>query len=306
MVTVSVQGGPRDAASWLSLARRAEDAGFDALLAADHPGATASPFVALAAAAAVTSRLRVGPYVANAGVREPMLLAADAATLDVVSSGRSLLGLGAGHTPAEWLAVGRERPGVAARVRRCIAVAEAVRTLLAGGTVDVDGPDVRLRGVLERPRPVADPVPLTVGTANTTLLRWAGANADVVGLSGLGRTRADGYSHDVRWTTAVLDDQVAAVSDGALGRSRPPALEALVQVVQVTDDVEAGLAPLGAELGLTTEQLLAVPFVLAGTEEEIVTAVAAHRHRWGVTRYVVRQDVLEDVAPLLPRLAALG
>jgi alkanesulfonate monooxygenase SsuD/methylene tetrahydromethanopterin reductase-like flavin-dependent oxidoreductase (luciferase family) len=86
---VSVQAQPRDAASWGALARRAETAGYDALLAADHPGVVASPFVALAAAAGVTERLGLGTYVANAGIREPLLLASDVATLDVVSGGRA-------------------------------------------------------------------------------------------------------------------------------------------------------------------------------------------------------------------------
>lgn len=135
MTAFSVQAHPRDARSWLRLAQRCESSGFDALLAADHPGSAASPFVALTAAAGGTSTLGLGSYVSNAGVREPILLASDIATLDVVSHGRARLGLGAGHTPREWEAIGRTRPGVAGRVRRCIAVAEAVRALLAGDEV---------------------------------------------------------------------------------------------------------------------------------------------------------------------------
>jgi alkanesulfonate monooxygenase SsuD/methylene tetrahydromethanopterin reductase-like flavin-dependent oxidoreductase (luciferase family) len=103
MATFSLQAVPGDAAEWLDTARRAEAGGFDTLLTADHPGSCAAPFVALAAAAAVTSRIRPGSYVSNAGVREPMLLAADVATLDVVSGGRAVLGLGAGHPPAAAL-----------------------------------------------------------------------------------------------------------------------------------------------------------------------------------------------------------
>src|SRR5882724_8802882 len=101
MVTFSVAAQPAGAAEWLDLARRAESLGLDSLYVPDHPGTCASPFVALAAAAAVTTRLRLGSYVSNAGVREPILLASDVATLDVVSGGRAVLGLGAGHTPAE-------------------------------------------------------------------------------------------------------------------------------------------------------------------------------------------------------------
>ena len=306
MVTFSIQASPSDATTWLELARRAEAAGYDALLVGDHPGVVAAPFVALAAAASVTSTLGLGSYVSNAGVREPALLATDVATLDLVSGGRARLGIGAGHTPAEWRAVGRERPDVAGRVRRCIAVTEAVRALLAGDEVTVDSTDLAVHAArLDRPRPVQRRIPLTVGTANTDLLRWAGAYADVVGLSGFGRTLADGHSHDVRWRAAQLDAQLAAVAAGAAGRDDPPALEALVQRVVVGDGAAAAAAQTAAETGLTVDELLATPFVLIGSADEIVAAVAAHRRRWGVTRYVVRADALDPLAPLLPRLSAI-
>jgi probable F420-dependent oxidoreductase len=305
MAIFSVQAQPTDAASWLDLARRVEAAGFDALFAADHPGACASPFVALAAAAAVTSTLGLGSYVSNAGVREPILLATDVATLDVVSGGRARLGLGAGHTPAEWRAVGRERPDVARRVRRCVAVAEAVRDLLAGTEVTVDTPDLVAHAArLTAPRPVQDRVPLTMGTANSTLLRWAGAHADVVGLTGFGRTLADGHAHDVRWLADQIEAQLAHVAAGAAGRSAPPALEALVQGVTVTDDAEAAAASIAADTGLSVADLLATPFVLIGTADEIVTAVAQHQRRWGITRFVVRAGAVDALAPVLPRFVA--
>lgn len=305
MAIFSVQARPTDATGWTDLARRVEAAGFDALLASDHPGHGASPFVALAAAAAVTSTLGLGSYVSNAGVREPILLATDVATLDVVSGGRARLGLGAGHTPAEWRAVGRERPDVAARVRRCVAVAEAVRDLLAGNEVTVDTPELAAYAAqLTELRPVQGRVPLTMGTANSTLLRWAGAHADVVGLTGFGRTLADGHNHDVRWRVDQIEAQLAHVAAGAAGRDTPPALEALIQQVTVTDDAEAAAASIAADTGLSVADLLATPFVLIGTADEIVAAVARHQRRWGITRFVVRADAVDVLTPLLPRLAA--
>ena len=304
MATFSVQAQPTDAASWTELARTVEAAGFDALFAADHPGDCASPFVALAAAAAVTSTLGLGSYVSNAGVREPILLAADVATLDVVSGGRARFGVGAGHTPAEWRAVGRERPDVAGRVRRCVAVTEAVRALLAGDDVTVDTEELAAHAArLRAPRPVQDRIPLTVGTSNSTLLRWAGRHADVVGLAGLGRTLPDGHQHTVRWRADQIEAQLAHVAAGAAGRETPPVLEALVQHVAVTDDAEAAAAGTAAETGLTPAEVLATPFVLAGTPDEIVAAVAGHERRWGVTRFVVRAGAVDALAPLLPRLA---
>lgn len=76
-----------------------EGAAFDGLYVSDHPGTGPAPFVALAAAVAVTERIQLGTCVLNAGVWDPVALASEVATLDVVSGGRAVLGVGAGHTP---------------------------------------------------------------------------------------------------------------------------------------------------------------------------------------------------------------
>jgi probable F420-dependent oxidoreductase len=297
MVAFALQVQPENAADWLDTARRAEAAGFDTLLAADHPGACASPFVALAAAAAVTSTIRLGSYVSNAGIREPILLAADVATLDVVSGGRALLGIGAGHTPAEWAAVGRTRPDVAGRVDRCIAVASATMALLRGDEVAVDTPQLRMTAAaLAQPRPVQEQVPLLFGGGNTRLLRWARMNADIVGLSGLGRTLPDGHQHEVRWRVDQIDAQVELVK-GAV-------LEALVQHVEITDDADAALDDLTAASGLTVTELQQVPYLLVGTADEIAAKIQENQRRWGITRYAVRRPALDQLGPLLPRLTA--
>ena len=278
MVTFSLQALPDDATGWLDLARRAEDLGFDALYVADHPGACASPFVALAAAAAVTSRLRLGSYVSNAGVREPILLASDVATLDVVSGGRAILGLGAGHTPAEWEAIGKVRPDVRGRIDHCLAVAEATTRMLAG-----DG--------MEKPRPVQERVPLLIGGGNTRLLRWAGEHADLIGLSGLGRTLPDGHMHETRWGAGAIDAQVE------LCNGKP--IEALVQRVVETDDGGAAYAAMAAEFEEDETELIAAPYVLAGTRGEIAAKIAEVGRRWGITRFAVRLPAIDTVAGLI-------
>ena len=305
MTVVSVQGQARDATSWLALARKCEDLGFDSLLAADHPGARPSPFVVLAAAAAVTSRIGLGSYVSNGGIREPLLLASDVATLDLVSGGRARLGLGAGHTPAEWLNVGRERPSVTDRVDRCIAMAEVIRDLLAGSDVDVDTQVLKVRGRLAGPIPVSSRIPVTIGGGNSRLMRWAGEHADIVGLTGLGRTLPDGYGHEARWRIEQFQSQLDHVHAGAANRDGEPVLEALVQMVAVTDDPGQAVAELSAELGVGEEDLLSIPFLLVGNEKEIVEALVERRRRWGISRLVVREDAIEALAPLLPQIASI-
>jgi alkanesulfonate monooxygenase SsuD/methylene tetrahydromethanopterin reductase-like flavin-dependent oxidoreductase (luciferase family) len=152
------------------VATRAEVAGFDGVAVADHPGATWSPFVALASAAATTNRLSLGTAVINCGVREPLDIASDTATLQSLSGGRVVLGVGAGHTPSEWSQVGQLRPSVAGRIDRFEEVVRSVVALLHGQTLSVDGHYVRLHEArLQMDLP--PPPPLLVGGGNGRLVR---------------------------------------------------------------------------------------------------------------------------------------
>ena len=116
--------------SWLALAVEVERRGFDGLYVGDHPGSGPAPFVALAAAAAATERIKVGTCVLNAGMWDPVALANEVATLDLVSDGRAVLGVGAGHTPDEWTSTGRPYPSPGERVERMVELIEATRALL--------------------------------------------------------------------------------------------------------------------------------------------------------------------------------
>lgn len=221
---------------WLALARQLETDGYDALLVGDHPGNGASPLPALGAAAAVTTTLRLGTYVLNAGVREPMHMAADAATLDLLAPDRVVLGLGAGHTPQEWQDVGRVRPSPLERANRLVESVEAVVRLLRGETVSVAGEHVFLSGSQLAGLPVGvGRIALAVGGGHPVVLRTAAAHADVVGLSGLGRTLPDGHRHAVNWSERHLDAQLRIVRDEALRVGTSPAVEVLVQQVILTD-----------------------------------------------------------------------
>ena len=86
----------RTGEEWGERARRIESLGYATLVMPDRVQYTLSPLPALATAAAVTRTLRVGTYVAANDFRNPVLLAKDSATLDLLSGGRFELGLGAG------------------------------------------------------------------------------------------------------------------------------------------------------------------------------------------------------------------
>lgn len=303
-VACSVQAAPTDGASWIELAKRVESLGFVGLLVADHPGSGPAPFVALAAAAAATARITLGTYVANAGVWEPVALASQVATLDVVSDGRAILGLGAGHTPAEWQMRGLDYPTPAGRVERMIELTNTTTRLLAGDEVSFDGAHVTLvEAKLDRPEPVQRPIPLLIGGGGRRVMRYAAEHADVVGLTGLGRTLEDGHSHEVHWSDTQLDESIGRVHAAARAAGRSPALEALVQHVEVTDDAEAAATALAAQVpGLSPADVLGAPFVWIGTVDEITDRLRGHLERWGIDRYVIRPPAIDDAIQLLARL----
>src|SRR5438046_1257543 len=91
------------AAQWTERARQLEDLGYSTMLIYDHPGGGSfGPFTALSAAVAATTTLRVGYTLFTNDYRNPVLLAKEAATLDLLSDGRFELGLGAGWSQREY------------------------------------------------------------------------------------------------------------------------------------------------------------------------------------------------------------
>ena len=110
-------GNLLDAGSIPDVARAAEAAGFDAIALTEHPAPSASwlaanghqtldPFVGLAAAAATTSRIRLLTYLAVLPYRNPLMLAKSAATVQLASNGRFVLGAGTGYLKSEYFAAG--------------------------------------------------------------------------------------------------------------------------------------------------------------------------------------------------------
>lgn len=272
---------------------------------ADHPGLAPSPFVALAAAAAVTERIELGTCVVNAGFWEPLALAGAASTLDLVSDGRAVLGVGAGHTPQEWTVSGRSFPAAGDRVTRMIELVEATSVLLAHETTSYDGEHFTLvDAALANPRPVRNPIPLLVGGNGPRVLRFAGRTADIVGITGLGRTLADGHQHEVDWSSEAVRRSTQTIRAAAGGRGEEPEIEALVQAVVVTDDAAAAAQGL-TELvpGASVDDLLEAPFVWIGTVEEIAAKLQADSERLGVSRYVVRHPAMTDARRVLDVLA---
>lgn len=136
---------------YLDLARRAESAGYDSIWVGDHlvydlpDGSTRGPYEAwttLAAIAAATERVEIGPLVASTGFHAPAMLAKQAATVDAISQGRLILGLGSGWNRREFDAFGFPFDRRVSRFEEALAIIVPLlregRTTFHGQFYDVD------------------------------------------------------------------------------------------------------------------------------------------------------------------------
>jgi hypothetical protein len=152
-----------------------------------------------------------------------------------------------------------------------------------------------------------DPIPLMIGGNGPSLLRFATGCADIVGVTGLGKTLTDGHSHEANWSSDALDSTFGLIRSAAGSADRTPSIEALVQHVEFTEDAEGRAGEIAKVIpGASAGDVLASPFVWIGTPEEIVLQLHGFEERWGVTRYVVREAALVQVTKILQLLNARG
>jgi probable F420-dependent oxidoreductase len=160
------------------VARAAEAAGFDAFALTEHPipGAnwlehgghqTLDPFVGLAFAAAVTERIKLLTHLSVVPYRNPFMLAKTAATLDRCSNGRFILGLGAGYHKTEFFALGVDFDERNALFDEAL---ELLPKAWSGEPFDATGLHFNAKGVIQRPRPTQNPIPIWIG-GNSKLSR---------------------------------------------------------------------------------------------------------------------------------------
>ena len=293
------------AAEWADKARKVERLGYSVLLVPDHLAELLAPFPALAAAAAATTRLGVGTGVLNNDLRHPLLTAREAATLDVLSDGRLELGIGAGHMQSEYAQMGLAFDAGATRVERLAEAVVIVKRLLEGEAVSFAGRHYRVTAHTLHPRPIQRPrPPLFIGGNAPRLLAVAAREADIVGLTGIAFRRGGAQPDVSDFRAAAVDERVRLLRETAAGRFEQLELNALVQRVIVTDDRHKAAQELTARWPhLTADDLLASPYVLLGTVDQLVDNLRARRDRWGISYVMTHEPFMDALAPVVARLA---
>src|SRR5690242_1083228 len=156
------------------LARKLEDGGYSTLFVPDHFDDQVAPLPAMTWAAAATSELRVGSLVFDNDFKHPVVLAKEAATLDVLSDGRLELGIGAGwmHTDYETSGIPFDSAGV--RIERLQEAVTVIKGLLAGDPFSFEGTHYKIDNLAGTPKPVQQPrPPILIGAGAKRMLSFA-------------------------------------------------------------------------------------------------------------------------------------
>ena len=294
---------PFEGMTWADSARELEALGYSALHAPDHFDEGLGPITAMASAAAVTEDLVVATAVLAVDFRHPAVLARELAAIDVISAGRLEVGLGAGYNVDDyrWSGIGMDPPKV--RVDRLEEYVAVLRGLFAEGPFSFEGEHFRIDALDGTPHPhTPGGPPIFVAGGGPRMLRFAARHADIVGVNPslpTSEKRAEA-AHD--GVAARIDEKFALVREAAGDRYDDLTFHGWLRYAAVTDDGHGAAAKIAAAAGLTAEDVLASPFVLVGSVEEIVERLEERRERWGYSYYTVQQPAAKDFAAVVAAL----
>jgi probable F420-dependent oxidoreductase len=301
----------REGRAWLEFARQVEDAGIDSLLLRDHFSASAfgqqlAPFTGLAAAAAVTTRLRVGTMVLSNDFRHPAVLAHEAASLHLISGGRFELGVGAGWYQPEYRAAGIPFDAAGRRISRLDESLGIIRDLLAGTPVRHDGEFYQIDGlnldVLPVPR--SGRPRLLVGAGGPRMLRLAARHADIVGVLPAPIRDPEAGEDPRDRLPAAFDAKLAVLREAAGDRFADLEINALATFI-ITDRRRAGTEDLitrNGWTGIDADAVWQMPTIFIGTGDQIRADLRMRQERFGLSYLVVGQDALPAITTIISGL----
>lgn len=291
------------ASEWATLARRAEELGYDSVMMPDHFGEQLAPVPALMAAADATTDLKIGALVFANDYKHPVVLAKEVATLDVLSEGRVEFGIGAGWMNTDYEQSGIPHDSAGVRIDRLAESLEVCKAIFSGETVDFTGEHYDVTGYRGFPKPVQSPhPPILIGGGGKRILTLAAQHADIVGINpkiASGQVdaptaqngAADRTDEKLRWVREAAGDRYADIE-----------INMLVFAVVVTDDAKGTIDMMAPLFGLDPAEVEDYPLAWIGTEDEIVESLQARRERWDASYLVVQADAMESAAPIVARL----
>ncbi|HEY0752516.1 MAG TPA: TIGR03621 family F420-dependent LLM class oxidoreductase [Ktedonobacteraceae bacterium] len=269
---------------WISLAQRVEELGYSTLLIPDRTSAsTLAPMPALAVAASVTTSLRIGSYVFCNGYRHPVLLAREAATLDLLSEGRFELGLGAGVSANEFEQMGIPFASAGTRLEALAETIQVLKQLFTQETTTFKGKHYTISELEGNIKAQQQPhMPILVAGAGERMLKLAAREANIIAI---GTRGADP-------TGPSLEQKITWIKEAAGERFADLELSQSIFDLEITDS-QAPFRETGGwrvpKRPLTTEQAVA--------------HLLTERERYGFSYLQLSTGQMENFVPVLAQLA---
>jgi probable F420-dependent oxidoreductase len=246
-------------------------------------------FSTLSAIAAVTRNVRLAPAVTAMSFRSPAMLAKIASTLDHLSNGRLVLGVGAGWQRSEYDAHGYSYPS---NVERLDQLEDAIKLIKAMWTQEQPtyrGRYFSVDKAYNNPRPVQKPhPPIMVGGSGSKLLRITAAEGQIANLIPPiinGKDFAQDPAAAVKFTRADLKRRIEMLHGLTRAAGRDPQA---VEIVRGKAEADAILKGLASSMGFPdAEAARNSPVLLVGTPDEIKREVRARIEEFGMTYYIV-------------------
>jgi len=301
----------QSAEEWITKARQAEDYGYATLLIRDHfirePfGDQLAPLIALMAAANATRILCVGSLVLDNDYRHPVMLAKEAATLDLLSGGRFEFGIGAGWLRAEYEQAGMAFESAGVRVSRLEEAIYVLKGLFADQPLTFTGKYYSITNLNGFPKPVQRPhPPLLVGAGSKHMLDLAAREANIVGILPKALPNGTISEEITERLPATIAQKVEWVRQAAGERFHELELNMVIALI-FTEQQRQRAEQLARERGwsgVATEDVLDMPSIFIGTADQIIEDLLRRREQYGFSYFVVSDASMEAFAPVVSRLA---
>lgn len=296
---------PFEGMSWAESAQYLEDVGYSTLFVPDHFDEGYGPITAMAVAAAATTTLRIASAVLAPDFRHPAALARELASIDLLSSGRLEVGLGAGYMVSDYATSGIAMDPPSVRVDRMIEYVTVLRGLFATSPFTFHGTHYNISALDGVPAPyTSGGPPILIAGGGKRLLTFAATHADIIGVNPSlpsSDASADAARNGV---PSSIDEKLTWIREAAGDRFADIELHAWVRYAHVTNDARSIVGELADRFGVGEEEVRSSPKVLVGDVGEIVERLHARRERWGYSYFTVQQNVALEFVDVVARLAS--
>lgn len=281
-------GGAPSGPEWIARVRFLEASGYSTVSMPDHVISSSwSPLLALASAAVATTTVRLGTLVIDNDFRNPLMLAREVATLDVLSAGRFEFGIGAGWAVRDNESLGIPYDRGRVRVERLAEAVGLMKRFFTEDEVTHEGRYYRHTKAQCRPKTVQQPhPPFLIAGGGPELLALAGREADIVQILGL--FDRHGHLRDERERTIEAAREKVGWVRAAAGDRFERIELSMFQDVTLTDDPAKRSAD--------------SIYRPSGTIDDIREHILGLAHELGVTYFTLRGPHVDALAPLVREL----